>query len=542
MKISQIKTAHSNKLVNDFINGETNIKNFFNRSPLVKEAVEKRVQFLKTQQYKRSELVDALLSFHKKYDAGEQAVQNVQKLLNDDTLVVIGGQQAGLLTGPLYSIHKIISIINLAKKYEEDYGLSVVPVFWIAGEDHDLDEINHVFIQMKNQIKKQTYFERNSSAYSASKTILDQNELRKWLTKIFESYEETNYSNELLKLVEEIAVGSETFVDFFAKLSFRLFEKEGLVLIDADDEVVRQIESKMFGEMICKQVEVRHALKTTQTKLIEEGYQQSLHIAENSIHLFYHANEGRQLLEVNEDNELFMTKNKQYRFTKDELLQLASEKPHFLSNNVVTRPVMQEFLFPTLAFVGGPGEIAYWAELKEVFNVFQMEMPPVFLRHSFTIIERNILSAMNDFHVEIEDIFSPAFTELKEKWLQNELKINYKEKIQAVRDQIKEIHVPLQKMVAETTPNLKDFAKENYRKIDEQLSFIEKKMEQTIEKQHSEQIQKWDRILNQLCPNNKPQERVWNVFYYLNKYGLNFVHDLCSLELTWDNEQQIVLM
>jgi len=542
MKISQIKTTHSNKLVNDFINGETNIKKFFNWSPLVKEDIEKRVQFLKTQQYNRSELVDALLSFHKKYNAGEKAVQNVQKLLNDDTFVVIGGQQAGLLTGPLYSIHKIISIINLAKKYEEDYGLSVVPVFWIAGEDHDLDEINHVFIQLKNQIKKQTYFHRNASAHSASKTILDQNELRKWLTKIFESYEETNFSNEILTLVEEIAIESETFVDFFAKLSFRLFEKEGLVLIDADDEVVRQIESNMFEKMICMQKEVRHVLNTTQTKLIEQGYQKSLHIAENSIHLFYHANEGRLLLEADEENDLFTTKNKQYCFSKDELLQIANEKPHYLSNNVVTRPVMQEFLFPTLSFVGGPGEIAYWAELKEVFNVFQMEMPPVFLRHSFTIIERNILSAMSDFDVEIEAIFSPEFTQLKEKWLQNELKINYKEEIQAIRDQIKEIHVPLQEMVAETTPNLRDFAKENYRKIDEQLALVEKKMEQTIAKQHDEQIQKWDRILNQLCPNNKPQERVWNVFYYLNKYGLNFVHDLCQLELTWDNEQQIVLL
>ncbi|PGS48576.1 bacillithiol biosynthesis cysteine-adding enzyme BshC [Bacillus sp. AFS041924] len=540
MQISKVHLVGQNKLLNDFVNGKEVISSFFGENPLVKEEMEYRIKNVMERSYNRTGLVNALEKFHQKHKASNASFENVKKLLNEDSFVVIGGQQAGLLTGPLYSIHKIISIIQLAKKYEKEHSLTVVPVFWIAGEDHDIDEINHIHTIENKAIKKQTYYQKSTYSNAASRTEIDKMEMRKWIDKIVTTFDETNYSRELLGELYSIIEQSTTYVDFFAKIIFKLFKNEGLVLIDADDPNVRELESSLFNEMIQKQQIVRSVLKDTKSRLTKAGYHETLQIAEQSIHLFYHSNEGRQLLEVAENEEVFQTKNKNYQFSKTELIEIANDQPALLSNNVVTRPIMQEYLFPTLAFVGGPGEVAYWAELKDIFTVFNLQMPPVFLRHMFTIFERNIVSALEDFSLDINDALNSSIEEKKVEWIKDQVQLDYKEVFGHAKKSLEELHKPLQDVTNKVTPNLKDFSKKNYIKIEEQILLLERKIEESILKQHEEQIEKWDRIICSISPNGKPQERVLNIFYYINKYGFDFVHELCSLEVSWDHAHQIV--
>ncbi|GGI14440.1 bacillithiol biosynthesis cysteine-adding enzyme BshC [Gottfriedia solisilvae] len=540
MQISKVHLAGQNKLLNDFLNGKESISSFFGANPLKKEEMEFRIKNVMNRSYNRQGLVDALELFHQKHHASIESQENMKKLRNEDTFVVIGGQQAGLLTGPLYTIHKIISIIQLAKKYEDELNISVVPVFWIAGEDHDIDEINHIHTIDDHEVKKQTYYSKDTHSFSATKTELDQKEMKNWILKIVKSFEETNYTNDLLQELNKTLEESVTFVDFFAKLLFRLFAKEGLVLIDADDPNIRALEGLMFEEMVSKQDIVRSVLKDTKSKLIKSGYQETLQISEQSIHLFYHSKEGRQLLEVGESEGVIQTKNKSYQFTKDELIRLAIEQPTLLSNNVVTRPIMQEYLFPTLAFVGGPGEIAYWAELKDIFEVFNLEMPPVFLRHMFTIFERNIVSAMEDFSLGIDESLQISLEEKKNSWVKAQISVDYKDVFDQSRKALFQLHEPLQEVTKEVAPNLNDFSKKNYSKIEEQILLLERKIEESILKRHEEQIAKWNRIIHSISPNGRPQERVLNIYYYINKYGPDFVHQLCELTLSWDYAHQVV--
>lgn len=540
MQISKVHLEGQSKLLNDFVNGKEAISSFFGANPLLKEEMEYRIKNVMERSYNRTGLVNALEKFHHKHEASDQAKENVKKLLNKDTFVVIGGQQAGLLTGPLYSIHKIISIIHLAKKYEMEHGLTVVPVFWIAGEDHDIDEINHIHTIENNEVKKQTFYQRNPFSHAASKTEIDQQEMKKWIEKIVKTFEETNFTNELFEELNATIEKSSTYVDFFAKIIFKLFKSEGLVLIDADDPFVRELESTLFEEMIQKQDIVRSVLKDTKSKLIQSGYHETLQISEQSIHLFFHSKEGRQLLEVSDNEGYFQTKNKSYQFSKDELLKIANEQPELLSNNVVTRPVMQEFLFPTLAFVGGPGEIAYWSELKDVFKVFNLEMPPVFLRHMFTIFERNIVAALDDFSLNVNDAVQTSLVDKKEAWIKDQVNLDYKQEFNTAKRALAELHKPLQDITGKITPNLRDFSKKNFIKIEDQILLLERKIEESILKQHEEQIEKWNRVISSITPNGKPQERVLNIYYFINKYGFDFVHELCELELSWDHAHQIV--
>src|SRR5690625_1562886 len=152
MRIDPIQLTNLNKLINDYRNNNNNIMQYFDYSPF--HDYEKRVNDLQNRLFKREQLTDVLFTMNKSWDAPQTTFDNIEKLKNNNSVVVIGGQQAGLLTGPLYTINKIISIIQFAKQKEKELGIPVIPVFWIAGEDHDFDEINHVFLPNHGEMEK----------------------------------------------------------------------------------------------------------------------------------------------------------------------------------------------------------------------------------------------------------------------------------------------------------------------------------------------------------------------------------------------------
>jgi uncharacterized protein YllA (UPF0747 family) len=158
----------------------------------------------------------------------------------------------------------------------------------------------------------------------------------------------------------------------------------------------------------------------------------------------------------------------------------------------------------------------------------------------FTVFERNILSAMEDFSITIESSLQNSIEALKLKWLDEQVQVDYKSMFSSALKSLEDLHKPLQEITSSITPNLKDFSKKNYKKIEDQVKLLESKIEETIFKQNEEQINKWNRIISSVSPSGKPQERVLNVFYFINKYGFDFVHELCELDLSWDYAHQII--
>ncbi|WP_312505867.1 bacillithiol biosynthesis protein BshC, partial [Bacillus luti] len=183
MEIKEISVPQQG-VVADYMNGEKEIQSCFDYM-LTEDAFKQRLHDLREREFFRQDLVAHLLEYNTKLQAGENTIQNVKALGDENTYVVIAGQQAGLLTGPLYTIHKIISILQLAKEKEESLGVKVVPVFWIAGEDHDMDEINHTFVMKNKNIKKTIFHDRNPKKASASESELSVEDCRKWIEEIF---------------------------------------------------------------------------------------------------------------------------------------------------------------------------------------------------------------------------------------------------------------------------------------------------------------------------------------------------------------------
>src|SRR5699024_10497077 len=279
------------------------------------------------------------------------------RLKSEDAVVVIGGQQAGLLTGPLYSINKVISIISLAKRQEAELNRPVIPVFWIAGEDHDFDEINHVNIRTDKGIKKHT---------------------------------------------------------------IPHFPETDLVLAYTTNESLRGNENEYFIKLIEHRKPIAKTVSKTIQSLQKKDYSITLEAEENEGHLFYHDNQGERILLNITESGLWQGKTKDIVFTSEELVQIAKDTPHRLSNNVVTRPLMQEWVFPTLAFVGGYGEISYWASLKNAFKEVDLEMPPVVPRYSISYVPTKLCEALNNKEIDVSHAINFGVSDLKLNWLSNQ--------------------------------------------------------------------------------------------------------------------------
>src|SRR5699024_7547165 len=209
---------------------------------------------------------------------------------------------------------------------------------------------------------------------------------------------------------------SSTYVDFFAQLLLNIFSEEGLVLIDSGNDEVRKIESKHFKEVINKQAEIATNVYKTMKKLKQSGYEIPLDISRNDAHLFYLHDGERILLERTHDGG-WVGKNNEIQLTTEQMYKIAEERPELLSNNVITRPLMQELLFPTLAFIGGNGEISYWAVLKDAFKSVHINMPPIMPRLSFTYVERDIKKLLDNYSIPVEKAINKGVNVMKINWL-----------------------------------------------------------------------------------------------------------------------------
>lgn len=522
-------------VVGDYVKGE--VQEHFDYSP-TEEGFTERLRDLRNRHYAREKLVSHLLQYNGGLNVGQKTIENIQALLKDDTYVVIGGQQAGLLTGPLYTIHKIISIVQLAKEKEESLGVRVVPVFWIAGEDHDIDEINHVFVSKNEKIKKTILHNPQQSKMSASRMTLSIEECQSWIEEVFKTYPETNHTNEVLRFVNESLLQSHTYVDFFANLVAKLFKDTGLILVDAHHPELRQLEISCFEHILTCYREVQEGLRSQQRILTERGYKPLIETKENAIHLFIQIEDERILLE--EDNGRFIGKDGLYSFSFEELMEQVREHPERFSNNVVTRPLMQEYVFPTLAFIGGPGEVAYWSELQQVFHVLDFKMPPVVPRVTISYLERHIEADIRELHLSESDVFVKTIDSMREKWLEENVEESIEQPFAEAMERMRAVHEDLQELVQRVNPALQHFSKKNEQKILEQIQLLERTLQADIKKKYEVQLGKFRRIEHALRPLGAPQERVWNVFYYLNRYGLHFVEQVLDRPFRSDGQHHII--
>ena len=542
MEIKEVVLPSINKFASDYMKGLPLVQDFFHYDLREVNVYEKRYYELMERPYNRKGLVETIELYMAKFGISKEVRFNLERLKDDDAVVVIGGQQAGLLTGPLYTIHKVISIIKLAKEQERMLQKPVIPVFWIAGEDHDIDEINHVFVEHDEVYKKKTYHSFLQSKLMVSDVELNQEMMDKWLEEVFLCLDETEYSNVLLDKLKSYVKAASSITDFFSYIINELFGHYGLLLVDSADKGFRGIQSEFFETLILQHQKINQAVRNQQEKIRNNGYASVIEMDSNNANLFYYDQSDRLLLEFDEEANLFKGKNSTLQFSKDDLLELARKQPENLSNNVVTRPMMQEHLFPVLAFISGPGEMAYWSELKQAFEQIQMKMPIIVPRMNLTIVEKKINKDLIDVDIDIYEALVQGTEQAKKRFLAVVADESLNELYIKMEQQFSHNHQLFTEAAKMVDPSLAPLLKKNALIIQKQMQFINEKLQQSVEHKHQQTIMKYQRVENALRPLNGPQERTLNIFYFLNRYGQGFIDDLMDLDLVANPYHKIIMM
>ncbi len=523
MLIEETKTLNGNRLVQDYVSAFSNVQDFFEYHPDLPESwMNRRRWLLEHPLPHRAELVEGLRHYNRLLQNHDAAMKNIEKLANHNTFAVVGGQQAGILTGPLYVIYKAITLIKLAESLEEKTGEAVVPVFWIASEDHDYDEVNHIYAQTwDGQVEKLQLSFEPPGKYSISHLPVNESRVEEFIQTVFSRLPDSMHLPALKEKVLEMSRSTTTLNEFFARLLVWMFGEYGLILVDSADPFLRSLEQPVFSSFI--QNDFSQELLLAQRTLIEKGYHAQVDIKEEHAHFFIYEDGKRQLVYRKDGH--FQTKDGERKFSAQELMQLLENDPCSFSANVVSRPLMQEYVFPVLAFVGGPGEIAYWAQLKPVFERLGMQMPIVLPRLSFTIMERDVHKYMQSFQVSFEDVYT-NWAERRKAWMAEQSTLAWESQFFQVKKELGEIYLPFIQQLSNAEPGVRNVSESNWNRILMQVDYLEKKTAQAIEARHQAGLKQWEHIRVCLFPLEKPQERVYNIFGYLNKYGERLIGKL----------------
>ncbi|MUV36231.1 putative cysteine ligase BshC [Lentibacillus sp. JNUCC-1] len=535
MQIHSIPLDVHQPLLQDYYNESEYMMSHFHYNPFDESSFQTRLKDLKNNTYNRNALTDALKKMNANWAAPEESNKNIERLKDDNSVVVIAGQQAGLLTGPLYTINKILSVLQMAKEQEKKQGVPVIPVFWMAGEDHDFAEINHVYMPDEGGMKKKPIGQHAPDKVPVSSISIDHEKALQWLDDLFMLMNETAHSKNLYETLSSCLKHSKTYVDFFARVIYRLFPNSGLVLVDSDNRELRQLETDCFLELINRQPEIANGVHQSVQSLKQHGYTLSLETEPDEGHLFYHVNGQRLLLFKEENTGLWRSKAHDIELTTENLLETASRTPERLSNNVVTRPLMQEWLFPALAFLGGPGEISYWAALKPAFSACGLKMPPVLPRKSFTYVGRDTERALQKHHIHVGNVIRSGTSGEKGNWLSAQFNPPIEEMVTEVKRAITTAHQPLSQAAEKIQPDLGHMAQTNLLHLHRELEQLEKHITKRIKARHREEIAEFDLIEQAIRPLSNLQERIWTPLPFLNDCGMEMFEKLANQP--WPDDQ-----
>jgi bacillithiol synthase len=464
----------------DYIKQKPDLNSFYEYTPDL-EGIKKAIAKRSFCTEHRSILVESLKTQY----SGLSLPSNVQLLAQENTFTVTTGHQLNLATGPLYVIYKIVSTINLAKQLQATFpDYNFVPVYWMASEDHDFDEINHFTLFGK----KYEWATEQTGAVG-----------RMHLSEVLELIESVP---QLLPEIKEAYSKAKTLAEAVRYYMHTLFGSEGLVCLDADSPALKALFIPVMESEIEHQLSIT-ALNATGVALQQAGYKQQLNGRE--INLFYLDSNIRERIVF--ENNSYKILNTDLQFTPQELLDLLRHKPENFSPNVVLRPLYQENILPNIAYLGGPSECTYWLQLKEVFAVHNVSFPVVLPRNFALYVSASNAQKLSKNKLELQELFQGEqtikelflkrnATELvdfnKEKDLFNKLLENYLQKAISVDKSLEGA------VLAERQKTLVSF--EN----------LEKRIKKSEEKRYETGLNQVYAVKSKLFPEGEPQERVDN--------------------------------
>lgn len=498
------KTGYFSSLICDYLDEKTELKQFYNRFPSIenfKAQVEEKQKTYKTQY--RETLVNVLKKQYAQVEVSKLSKQNIESLQSDNTFTITTGHQLNLFTGPLYFLYKIISVINLSKELKEKYPeYNFVPIYWMATEDHDFEEINYF-----NFKGKKVHWNKDVEGAVGKLNTEGLDAVFNLFSKDLGASE--NAEN-LKTLFKNAYLKHNNLTEATRYLTNELFKDFGLVIIDANDaELKKQFIPYMEAELE-NQTSFNAVSKTNET--LSTNY--NLQVNPREINLFYLNDNLRERI-VFEDG-IYKVINTDIVWSEIEILKHLNEAPERFSPNVIMRPLYQEFILPNLCYIGGGGELAYWFQLKEYFNKVEVSFPILLLRNSVLIQTEKQASKLQKLNISDEDIFlkRDAFINKKVREISN-INIDFSSQKEHLKKEFKDLY----KLAQQTDKSFLRAVKAQETKQLKGLGNLEKRLLKAQKKKLSDQVLRMTELKNELFPNGSLQERNTNFSEIYLEFG-----------------------
>lgn len=508
------ETNYFSDFICDYLDQKSELKPFYNRFPALdnfKAQIEEKLHSELVSESRRKVLVNVLKKQYSQLNTSEATLNYIESLASDNTFTITTGHQLNLFTGPLYFLYKIISTINLTKELKDQYPeYNFVPVYWMASEDHDFEEINYFNYKGKkiqwnsNQTGAVGYF--NTEGLDAV------------LEVVSAEFGEGKNAEQLKTWFKEAYLNHNNLADATRFLANELFGEHGLVILDSDHQDLK----RLFIPNIEKELIEQTAFKNVSgTNKILENLGLKIQVNPREINFFY-IKEGLRERIVFED-EKFKVNNTDISWSKDEVLKHLNEHPERFSPNVIMRPLYQEVILPNLCYIGGGGEMIYWLQLKSNFEAQQVTFPMLLLRNSALVKSEKQASKLENLNISDKDLFLDrnSFINKKVRKISN-IDIDFSEQIQHLETQFKDLY----ELADQTDKSFFGAVKAQEVKQLKGLKHLEKRLLKAQKRKLKDQIERCTELQEQLFPSQSLQERNTNFSELYLEYGNDLITEL----------------
>jgi bacillithiol biosynthesis cysteine-adding enzyme BshC len=526
---------HTTPLFTDFLSWSPSIQPFYSRSPHFAEWLKDETSAVRYDSARRERVAAILERQNKAWGASPKTLENIARLRNGASAVVTG-QQVGLFGGPLFSFFKALTTVKLASE-ATSAGFDSVPVFWLATTDHDLAEISHVSVLGADGSLQKLAAPTQGATDAPVGTVTFGPEIE----PVVEAAAASLGDSEVTSFLRGSYRQGENFGSAFARLLSRLFADWGVVLLDASDPELQQIAQPIYLAAIERAAELDDALLARGKELEAAGYHQQVKVTPSSTLLFMLRNGARTPVHRRSNSGAaktdFLVGDE--TIPQADMLRHISAEPHLFSANVLLRPVVQDYLLPTLAYVGGAAEVAYFGQGAVVYKALLGRVTPILPRFSATIVEAKPQALLERYGLTVPDIFRGPEA-LRESLAKHILPADLQSAFEQANASLKKSLAAIQQSLERLDKTLVEAAANAGSKMQHQLEQLRSRAARA-ELRQSEVLSRHAELLgNALYPDKVLQEREIGGIYFAARHGARLLKDLYDTIRTDCLDHQII--
>jgi len=503
-------------LVRDYVHAFSRLQSFYALDPQATDPYREHVKQYDARPDRRSKVCDVLAAQNTAWNAPASVVRHIDELRQPMAVAVLTGQQTGLFGGPLFTLYKALTAVRLAARLRMDLHRPVIPVFWMTSEDHDVAEADHVHLLDRTG----SLVTVRHASWGSPPGFLPANlrlgpAILETLERTWSLLPTTEFSPALREALGRAFAPDRTLSDAFARWVLHLLGESGLVLADGADPRLKRLAADVFRQELEEAPRSARCILEVSESLRALGYSPQIEARPDGVNCFL-LREGRRGLI--RDGSGFRLRDSSQVISAGEMRRLAQEQPESFSPNVALRPIVQDSLFPTLAYVAGPGELAYFAQLRPVYQAFGVPMPLIVPRASLTLLEPRAAHFLERFHLGLPDLtLEPE--QLASRVLRAHLPPDLDATLAKARKSVEEIFQGVGEAIAAVDPTLRATVGQTSGHIQGHLDQLERKAVQALKRREAETRQQVQRVRESLMPGGKPQERIFPLLPFLARYG-----------------------